>query len=133
MMVLMLLGTVQLMTTSIPWSFHQRGCLGPRHPSLSGLKYGNMTCAASHTVCVLPFILLMARIACPHRCHLRLARKVLKLAVLMTLWPISCSSSQGWSRHCSAVRRLRGDSLSSWEMKSCAFSDIRSNSSKSKS
>ncbi len=45
-------------------------------------------------------ILFMARMACPHRCQRLRTRNLRKLSVLMTLLPISFSSSHGCSRHC---------------------------------
>ena len=44
-------------------------------------------------------ILCIALIACPHLCHLLLARNFLRLSVLITLWPISCSSNHPWDKH----------------------------------
>ncbi len=45
-------------------------------------------------------ILFIARMACPHRCQRLRTRNLRKLSVLMTLLPISFSSSHGCSRHC---------------------------------
>merc|ERR550532_3750757 len=78
-----------------------------------------------------PDILLIARIACPQRCHLRLAKNFRRFSVFITAIPMSFSKSQGWSKHCCAVILNFDFSFSSMLIKSFALSDISSNSSHS--
>merc|ERR1719422_1112690 len=78
-----------------------------------------------------PDMRLIARIACPHRCHLRLAKNFLRFSVLITAMPMSFSNSQAWSKHCWAVIRNFDFSFKRLLMKSFALSEISSNSSHS--